>query len=701
MTEMFDRVQQYAALGYCCTPASVELDGNGKKRVSYPSDWSRRVFEDPADWAGWDAIAINTGLSGLVVVDIDTSHGKNGFESLEAAGVELPSTPLVIATQSGGRHFYYRAPEDTEVRSGANVLGMVGVDIRASGGNVFAPGTVLPGGGAYRQADGSRGVSVWELPEFPAELAKRLVGTSTRTRDDVAVVAEPADVTPEQREAGERIIAEKLAVIAAAGAGERNAAGRQTLRIVGIAKTLGFDAETINGKITAAYDESGGDDPQQIENWIRSAWKRAEPENPLYWTAEGRLSTFWDARPELAHIRQAAHAELASPWAVLGALLVRVLADVPPSVRLDTGVNGPYSGGLNFYAVLAARSGGGKGIANRAAQHLWPSSVHTTEVASGEAIPRLFASRVKEEGEYVDRWIRDAAVVYADELGSLKASASRTGSTLMQRLCTAFTDGALGFTTVDESKNVTVEAGSYRLCALASVQYDNAHLLLSSESVSTGQAQRFVWFPANDTPPDTEPDHPGALGRTVVPVMLRVEVCGAAKRAMREARKRGMRGDADALDGHRLYAQVKVAYALAVLNGHHESVRESDWNLAGVVMAMSDRTREAAQRAIAERSRATAKLAGEDQGLRAEAAAEAEDAARLQRQVDVLRRKLHRHPTGITRSDLRRALKSQWRADYFELALDYLIESGEVVGTGDDWYRLTQGVDAGTVKVDG
>lgn len=97
-------------------------------------------------WRCWpDAlVAIPTGdASGVVVIDIDCKHAeKNGFKSLEAAGVRLPATWLV-RTRSGGAHMYFRAPHPS-LRSGANIRmfgrEVAGVDLRASGGYAILPG---------------------------------------------------------------------------------------------------------------------------------------------------------------------------------------------------------------------------------------------------------------------------------------------------------------------------------------------------------------------------------------------------------------------------------------------------------------------------------------------------------------------------------------------------------------------------------
>ena len=104
-------------------------------------------------------VGIATGRSGLVVLDLDrkdkdpqpAAHDvpipvATGLEALDALaqaeGQRWPDT-LTIATPSGGRHLYFRAPAGLEVRSDAT--GLVGhqIDIRAHGGYVVAPGTTI------------------------------------------------------------------------------------------------------------------------------------------------------------------------------------------------------------------------------------------------------------------------------------------------------------------------------------------------------------------------------------------------------------------------------------------------------------------------------------------------------------------------------------------------------------------------------
>jgi hypothetical protein len=63
-----------------CLPVDVHLDDNGEKQPKFRGSWSQQgacpsVPGDVAGlWGNATGIAINTGLSGLVVIDIDRSR---------------------------------------------------------------------------------------------------------------------------------------------------------------------------------------------------------------------------------------------------------------------------------------------------------------------------------------------------------------------------------------------------------------------------------------------------------------------------------------------------------------------------------------------------------------------------------------------------------------------------------------------------
>lgn len=88
-------------------------------------------------------IGIATGSTyRLIVIDVDVKDDAPGMHSLDElhAQVHLPDT-LTVKTWSDGLHLYYRLPERVKVRSRVGIL--PGIDIRADGGYVVAPPSVV------------------------------------------------------------------------------------------------------------------------------------------------------------------------------------------------------------------------------------------------------------------------------------------------------------------------------------------------------------------------------------------------------------------------------------------------------------------------------------------------------------------------------------------------------------------------------
>jgi len=92
-------------------------------------------------------IGISTGvISDLVIVDVDVKKGAKGPESLATLTGMTPT--LAAQTPSGGQHFYYASPGPLRCRIGL----LNGIDIKADGGYVVAPGSTLDGK-AYEWVD--------------------------------------------------------------------------------------------------------------------------------------------------------------------------------------------------------------------------------------------------------------------------------------------------------------------------------------------------------------------------------------------------------------------------------------------------------------------------------------------------------------------------------------------------------------------
>lgn len=84
----------------------------------------------------------------LCVIDLDLRppseklpHGKNGMGPFLARyGASLPPDVVIVATPSGGAHVYFSTSQPVKGR--ADVLGIVGCDVRGANGYVLAPGSV-------------------------------------------------------------------------------------------------------------------------------------------------------------------------------------------------------------------------------------------------------------------------------------------------------------------------------------------------------------------------------------------------------------------------------------------------------------------------------------------------------------------------------------------------------------------------------
>lgn len=126
------------------------------------------------------SVAVATGASALVVVDLDCKHGQPGLDEWhklkERLGADIDATTLV-ETPSGGMHVYYRA-NGHKVGSTAGRLAP-GIDTRAEGGYVIAAGS--PG---YLYVD-DHGPEV--ISGMPNALAKRLAYSPARPASGVSL----------------------------------------------------------------------------------------------------------------------------------------------------------------------------------------------------------------------------------------------------------------------------------------------------------------------------------------------------------------------------------------------------------------------------------------------------------------------------------------------------------------------------------
>lgn len=177
MAADLDTALYLASMGFYIAP----LQANSKLPSGH---WKHQSTRDPLTIAGWFSeefmgialplnIMVDTGRSGLCVVDIDTKPGKVGAASLAALIAQhgpLPST-FTVTTASGGLHYYFRA------EGYGNTASKIGEDIdtRAEGGYVVAPSSGIEDKSYYIS-------TVAEVTELPEWLAQALAEHRVKTR---------------------------------------------------------------------------------------------------------------------------------------------------------------------------------------------------------------------------------------------------------------------------------------------------------------------------------------------------------------------------------------------------------------------------------------------------------------------------------------------------------------------------------------
>src|SRR3990167_4403525 len=126
--------------------SKIPLTGHGFKDASKSADKVIRWWmNNPTA-----NIGIATGqASGIVVVDVDVKKKAQGKKSISWIKGLVPKT-LTVTTPSGGWHLYYQHEKPLKGRLGF----LPGIDIKADGGYVVAPGSVIDGK-FYRYTDES------------------------------------------------------------------------------------------------------------------------------------------------------------------------------------------------------------------------------------------------------------------------------------------------------------------------------------------------------------------------------------------------------------------------------------------------------------------------------------------------------------------------------------------------------------------
>lgn len=372
---------------------------------------------------------------------------------------------------------------------------------------------------------------------------------------------------------------------------DRKEAARHIADVTGIMQRwrLEQDAEnnTLNGPITLGTTAPASATTNTETGEIRSTLNLPDE--------------FWDSRPSLRHIRQAAHARTRSADAVLLFVLARVAATIHPMITLPAIVGGLSS--LNFLGGVIASSGGGKSSAGGVARELVP--IRSDHIASdvppgsGEGMTELYFGMVEEETaegkkRKVKRQVKWGAFIYLDEGQALAEMGNRKGATLLPTLRSAWSGEVIGQSNATQETHRVLSAHSYRMSIMVGFQLEYAADLVAD--TAGGTPQRFVFASATDPSiPDERPEWPGIIETNPPDIAGRAHSFTFDDEITDEIRQRQLesaRGTRiiDPLDGHADLVRMKVAALLAFMDGGL-TVNAQDWDLAGMVMATSNAVR--------------------------------------------------------------------------------------------------------------
>jgi len=730
---VLDYALLYANAGYLvfpCKPGSKEpATFNGFKDASADPDEVRQMFApNPMFNIGLRCGPQPNGIN-LLALDVDPKNG--GLESWEALNKISPINGTARhETPHGGFHVFFNAPEGFSP-TGQNKLGP-GVDTRGEKGYVVVPPSVLADG-RYRanlaQALARNAADLLpeglqralEAPRSPAPAPKARRPPSFASDDSPAnwvrhnldwwtylikhgwthdrgeYWVRPGKTAREGK--GAQLHDEHLVIYTSSIPPQ--------LEGLGSLNADGFSISVPLFDFITAYEFGG--DRSACASYVRRELMPKLPPRPGLVRAtppdgDGTAPTmnlpesFWQARPILGHIRQAAWSRHTSPDALLVHAIARSATLIPPSLKLPP-IVGTFAT-FDFLGCVVAETSGGKSVAGGVAKDLVPDPqlmlsagertiMFDRPIGSGEGIPQAFMiPEVREDADgkrkATGRQVvgKQALHLVVDESTALVAQAQRRGTTIIQTLLSAWSGQTLGQQNASAETLRIVDGGRCRVAAVLNMQSSNAWMLFTEEMATMGLTSRLLFASAHDpASPDEEPSWPGMMSFPIPPsltsaveTMTYDPAIAAEIRAERRAVLRG--GVSDKATGHYTLLRCKVASVFAVWEGS-KFVDLSSWELAGQVLDASVtvlrhlETLRSCQ--LRDQRHQQAELRGESEAIA--------ESAKSRRRVSELSRRVadRTGKEGIGRRDLMRALTAAKNRHLFDLALEKAIADGYVI----------------------
>lgn len=304
---------------------------------------------------------------------------------------------------------------------------------------------------------------------------------------------------------------------------------------------------------------------------------------------------FWEASDVLGHIRDAALSRLVSPDAVLVSVLSRIAALTAPSVRIPAFVGSKAT--FDFMSVVVAASSGGKSVSNDVSADLLPPRnkrvLMDAPIGSGEGLIQAFMG-LDEDGKNPSYKHGDIHSIHftIDEGLALMKQTARQGTTVLPTLLSAWSGKTLGQLNASIETKRLVPGGKRRVAATINMQTANGHMLW--EHASTGLVSRCLFGWAHSPVPDILPEWPGELQLQLNTgwgsiIEQEIEYPPEVAQSVREARIAVMTGSRVLGDdeGHNTLVRIKCAGLMAFLHNRFH-VKQSDWELAGLLVSSSD-----------------------------------------------------------------------------------------------------------------
>jgi len=730
-----DAALAYADAGWFVFPLAP---GSKNQPVVRFSTESSRDREQIAEWWGANpeyGIGLHVGRSGGVVFDLDRSD----LADLPVEMADALRCGAFQSSRQGSsdRGHYVFANGGTEFTNSAKAFGVYG-EVRGKNGFIVAaptPHVKADVGGGYQWATAAdvpklpavlREVLTHRLQHAPAmespamtepELQQFLVDPEHEYRTEPGRINGPRSWFRQQVEAGVSVHVTVVDALCWA-LREVRAGAYSAMDVVGAFQEDFHEAFSWSTRGVGDRERPGSGEFMAALAWAAAQVQHEDPDElrqRMSKVVEIDEDAFWSARPELEQIRDFARCRYVAPWAMFGSVVARAVAVIPPSVVLPAQRGGV--GSLNLFVAVVAPSGKGKGTSESAAEDflITDQDVHEATPGSGEGIPKEYAH--KKRTQQID--VRNSVLFTVPEVDSLAALKNRSGSTLMAELRKAFMGEPLGFSYAADEKKLNIRKHRYRMTMLVGVQPGRSQTLF--EDADGGTPQRFLWFPTTDpnrpkgqraaspepmklrrwptgvlvttgpTLDATVTDDPDSaetqfsfdlaqlrLSERAAPDSFHVlGVPDVVREAIITEAERDLDGNyGDELDSHGTLVRLKVAGALMWLNGRTDAITVEDWELAGVVKAVSDRTRSDAVGTLREQSEKVSAARGRAEGKREVAKAEVVESAAMDRVVQLVRKHIEKAGT-MSRRDGTKKLRPADR-HLFDEAVERLAAAGLV-----------------------